>query len=476
MKSFSFKITSALALAAVSFLLASCGDFKKSSVVNPPSNGSADFSMYVSLGNSLTAGYQNGALYESAQQYSYPADIAQQAGVSASAFQQPLISEPGIGGRLKILSLAGPVIGRDPAGAGVPMNLTLARPYNNLGVPGAVLYDLIDTSSFAAKAGPPRNNPFFSIVLRNPALGKSPVMQALALHPTFMTVWIGANDVLGYATSGGTIGTDPATHSLPTDIPTFTYLYNTMMGALLAGDSTAKFAVANIPDVTSIPFFTTIPAVVVNPLTNQVVINPQTGQPVPLIVMRHEHGNLVPDFANPKYDLILLTALDSLKAGVGIPTQLGGTGRPLGTQFVLDSSEVATTEQAIQGFNQVIGAFAAGHSNRVALVDAYSTFNDFAKYGYVGQGVDLTNSYITGGFFGLDGVHPTSQGYAYVANIFIQAINQRFGANIPLVSISTTPSSIVLGKRGAAKILWPNIHYSDLKPVLQLFQQSDLSQ
>lgn len=463
MKSVYSKAATLAALLSVAVLVASCNDFKKTNVVSAPSNGSVNFSVYVALGNSLTAGYQSGALFQSAQKYSFPADIARQAGVPDSAFQQPLISDPGIGGRMKILNLGGPTIGTDPADAGVPLNTTLARPYNNLGVPGAVLYDMIDTSSnFAAKAAPPRSNPFFQIVLRNPALGNNPVAQALALHPTFMTVWIGANDVLGYATSGGTVGTlGPG--SGPTDPTQFAALYNAMMNTLLAGAPNAKFAIANIPDVTDIPFFTTVPDSFPNPVTGKNI--------GAFIVQRHDaNGALYSGFVNAKTDYILLTAIDSLNAGVGIPAAAGGTGRPLPSQFVLDSSEVAVVEATINAYNQTIAAFAAAHPDRVALVDAHALLYQFAKEGYVGQGVDLTSEYISGGFFGLDGVHPTSQGYAYVANDFIKAINAQFGSSISPVSISMIPSSIVLGKRSAQKVAWPNVDYSALKPMLRLLQ------
>ena len=120
-----------LLLATYCFLFISCGDFKKTNVVTPPSTGKLDFSRYVALGNSLTAGYQSGAVFESAQLWSFPADIARQAGVPDSDFQQPLITDPGIGGRMKILNLNGPVIGADPS-SGVPINIGLARPYHHL--------------------------------------------------------------------------------------------------------------------------------------------------------------------------------------------------------------------------------------------------------------------------------------------------------------------------------------------------------
>jgi lysophospholipase L1-like esterase len=464
-----------ISLAALIIAVASCGDFKKTSVYSPPATGSVDFSVFVSLGNSLTAGFQSGALFESAQMYSYPRQIARQAGLPDASFQQPLFPDPGVGGRMKIVGFSGgsPIIGEDPANETMsPSNVALSRPFNNLGIPGAILYDLLDTTDFAAKATA-RQNPFFYSVLRSKLMGNSPVAQALALHPTFVSVWIGNNDVLGYATSGGTKGSD-LTGKLPTDVATFGYLYTQTINALLNGATNAKLVVANIPDVAAIPFFTTVPSVVVNPATNEPVV--ANGQYVPLIVMRHDaNGNLYAGLANPLTDLILLTALDSLEAGVGIPTQLGGTGRPLGDEFVLDSLEVATAESAIQGFNNVIATIQANNSSRIALFDAYSVFNSFAKDGYSDlTGVHLTKDYLTGGFFGLDGVHPTSQGYAYVANMFIQAINSKFGANIAKVSIATVPGSIVLEKTSGTKILWPIIHYSDLMPMLRLIQRSDL--
>jgi len=373
--------------------------------------------------------------------------------------------DPGTGALMSVASLSGPVISTGSATITLPTNESILRPFNNLGIPGAVLYDMMDTTDFSTKSTA-RGNPFFSLILRNKNFGSSPVAQALALHPTFITVWIGANDVLGYATSGGTVGTEgPGTG--PTDPNVWAYLYNQMMGALLAGDSTAKFVVANIPDVTAIPFFTTVPDSIPNPSVPGKYITP-------FIVQRHHaDGSLHVEPINAKTDYILLTAIDSLNARVGVPATLGGTGRPLPDQFVLDSLEVAKVEATIQAYNQTIATFETLNSSRVALVDAYTTFNNFAKYGYVAQGVILTDSYISGGFFGLDGVHPTSQGYAYVANIFIQAINLHFGSNIPIVPISSVPGSIVLGKSSLSKFGLPNVHYSDLKPMLQLIQRRE---
>jgi len=56
--------------------------------------GSADFSTYVAIGNSLTAGFQSGGLVEKYQVVSYPALIAQS--TRTATHEMPLISENGI--------------------------------------------------------------------------------------------------------------------------------------------------------------------------------------------------------------------------------------------------------------------------------------------------------------------------------------------------------------------------------------------
>ena len=309
--------------------VSSCGDFKKSSVVAPPSNGTLDFTSFVSLGNSLTAGYQSGALFESAQIWSYPADIAKQAG--AADFVQPLMADPGTGALMSVTSLSGPDVHTASTMIIPPINESYTLPYNNLGIPGAILYDLTDTTDFNTKSVA-RNNPFFSLILRSKVFGSSAVEQALALHPTFMTVWIGANDVLGYATSGGT-------GALPTDQSLWAGMYTQTMSALLAGAPNAKFAVANIPDITAIPFFTTVPDSI-----------PYLGKNVGAFIVERHHadGSLHVEPINAKTDYILLSAIDLIDAGVGVPASLGGTNAPLPDSLVLDSFEVANVEEAIK--------------------------------------------------------------------------------------------------------------------------------
>ena len=50
-------------------------------------------------------------------------------------------------------------------------------------------------------------------------------------------------------------------------------------------------------------------------------------------------------------------------------------------------------------------------------------------------GISYSSAFLTGGVFGYDGVHPTPFGYAYIANLFIDAINATYGGDIPEVDL-----------------------------------------
>ncbi len=430
------------------------------------------FGQYVALGNSLTAGYQSGALTEKYQKNSFVKQIANQAGVGAT-FAQPLIAYPGLGSYTAdgagIMELQGfdatgnPVINPVPYAAtsfnpAMPYTSTdimsYAAPYNNLGIPGIVLGDL-DSAVTAAESY--SHSGLVDPILRNPAFGNTnPIQQALMLQPTFVSVWIGNNDVLGYATSGGT---SPAA---PTDAAIFQLLYTNMLNKVTSGGQGAKAVVANIPDVTSIPFFTTIgPKIAASLLANNI--------PYP-VAYEKTTDNLATGVATGQAttdDLLagntLVTLVASSYAGLigqptgawyryvagkaGIPvsvllstmpavdtTQAFGLDprNPLPNALVLDPDEIAIAQQATSDFNTAIASVAGQFD--VPVVDMNAFMKDLAD-GYTVAGVDFNASYITGGVFSLDGVHPNNVGYALVANQFIDVINAKYSTNMPRVDV-----------------------------------------
>lgn len=365
--------------------------------------GNADFSRYVAIGDSLTAAFMSGGLGRTAQLNSYPLLIWRQANGTTTGFEQPLVSDPGIPAVLELKSLSPLVIG-PKAGSGQPQNLTLQRPYNNLAVPGADVHDAVATVT--------DNGGLHDLILRG--LGTQ-LQQAIALNPTFATVWIGNNDVLGAALAGRVIEGVTIT-----PVAQFEADYRTIINALASRG--VELAVANIPDVTGIPYVTTIPFVVVNPATNQPVI--VNGNVVPLI---GPNGPLTPN------DRVLLTARAELAQGKGIPVALGGSGQPLSDGVVLSAAEISTINARVAAYN----SFIRSEATRVnaAFVDINAVFREVATEGIEVGGITFTENFLSGGIFSYDGVHPNAFGYAYVANLFIEEINDQFDGEIPLVNL-----------------------------------------
>lgn len=366
--------------------------------------GSADFSRFVALGDSLGAAFTSGGLVRGAQEDSVPALVARQA--TGAAIEQPLVSEPGIPPLLRLQSLSPLVIAPLP-GLGQPLELDLPRPYDNLSVPG---FDVGDALRSRERPG----DDLASLILRADA---KMLEQALALQPTFALVWLGNNDVLSAATSGRVVEGVTLT---PLD--RFEDDYTTLVGAL--ANAGADLALATIPDVTAIPFVTTIPPVVVDPATGEPVPGPG-GEPIPLLGPGGRP--LGPD------DRVLLTASPLLEQGIGIPAQLGGTGEGLPDEAVLSATEVDAIRARVAGFNQVIRATA--DQLGAAVADVNALLDRAATTGVNLGGVTFTSEFVTGGLISLDGVHATPLGYAVVADEFIRAINETYGARIPPVDL-----------------------------------------
>ncbi|MEP2239628.1 MAG: G-D-S-L family lipolytic protein [Maribacter sp.] len=237
--------------------------------------GSVDFSNYVSLGNSLTAGFTDGALFQAGQSLSLPNLLSQKFSLAGGGgFTQPLTND-NIGG----LALAGAEIqsprltfyGGDEEKSAGPVSLRFfgdvtvttdialnnpTGPFNNLGVPGAKSFHLL-----APGYGNIGNvqlglaNPYF-VRMTGATPDISVLEMAVSQAPSFFSLWIGNNDVLGYATTGGD-GTDPITPVSGAPGQGFDGSYGALIATLTAGG--AQGVVANIPNVTDVPHFTTVP-------------------------------------------------------------------------------------------------------------------------------------------------------------------------------------------------------------------------
>lgn len=470
------------------------------------SKGEADFTRFVALGNSLTSGMRDGALYIDGQNESYPAMLAQQMKLAGGGeFEQPLMADnlggmPSIGLanklELKVVNGAFAPVPAEGVGTTTLANIYSQGPYQNMGVPGAKVFHLV-APGYGNPAGlNPANltaNPYF---VRFASAPNTTVLQdAMAQSPTFFSLWIGNNDVLGYATTGGD-GSNPIT---PQDM--FTAAYTALINGLTSNG--AKGVVANLPDVTSIPNLTTVPY---NPLTPDKFNTAPAGSPSnqnenidalnnslygvlrqalgafgagnrvpqlisktsanPLLIKDESLVNLAPQLTaalTPALgpataaafgqiygqarqatgaDLVLLTTSSVIgTAAAGVPESINkyGISYPLQDKHVLrgkfngTDGEVEECQAAVTAFNGIIKSLA--NAKGLAFVDANSKMKELnAASGLQWDGVKYTAKFVTGGTFSLDGVHLTGRGYAIVANEFIKAINRTYKSTLPQVS------------------------------------------
>jgi GDSL-like Lipase/Acylhydrolase len=395
------------------------------------------FHKFVGVGDSLIAGEESNCLVERHQNRSWVKLVAVQLGISD--FQQPLISERALTNPLTEQPCLGAVISGQTitVGAvsqtGTNQNAGLSRPYDNLGFIGSPrIKDFVDLKVSVPGRSDTDNRA--AVVLRNfaggPFEGRSAVDEANSLNPDLVGLWAGNNDVLGAATTA--VAIDGVTL---TPVAAFEAKYTEVLTGLTASGRT--IVTFTIPDVAAIAFTTTIPSVVVNPATRQPVL--VGGQPVPLLGPRTTATCSTPPCPLPTGTLVTLGASALLAQGIGIPAALGGTGLPLpdggftppstlSPGVLLYPEEVALTRQRTIDLNAKIASISAAKG--ALLIDSYGFFNDLSAHGYEIAGITLTTSFLTGGLFSADGVHPSQIGYAIIADEVIKALNASKGSDI----------------------------------------------
>lgn len=448
-------------------------------------SGNASFGKYVALGDSFAAGYSDGALFVKGQEGSYVNLLSQQFALAGGGeFKTPYTSD-NIGGLL----LGGNVIASSRLyfnGTGpVPVTGTpttevtnhITGPYNNLGVPGAKSYHLV-APGYGNVAGVALGlaNPYFARFAT--AAGTTVLADALVQAPTFFSLWIGGNDVLGYATSGG-VGADqtgnlnPATYGSNdiTDPNVFASIFSGLVTNLTANG--AKGVVANLPYVSTLPYFTTVPYNPV-PLTAAVAgqlnagyagyngglqyavsvgllsaeeagkrtINFVEGKNA--VVINDSYLTNLGAYKIPSYrhatneDLMVLPSSSFIGTAVGgDATKVNGVSVPLEDKWVLSKDEIAEVKVATDAYNVTIKAVA--ESKGLAFVDSKVIMDQLSNGGIVGNSFTLTSTYVTGGSFSLDGVHPSPRGYALIANAFSAAINTTYESTLPMINLGLYP-------------------------------------
>jgi len=481
----------------------------------PVTAGTANFSKYVALGNSITAGYADGALFIAGQSKSYPKLLSDQFALAGGGtFAIPYMND-NFGGLLfggtQIQSTRYIFTGAPTLLPGTPTTEVLnhlSGYYNNMGVPGAKSFHLVANGYGNPLGIGSYANPYF--IRFASSTSTSVLADALAQSPTFFSLWIGNNDVLSYATSGGigvnqTGNSNPATYGTNdiTDPIAFAEVYSTLIDQLTTNG--AKGVVANIPYVSSTPFFTyvspiTVPAL---PTANSGALNqlfgvinqiaaagslpsrfvtlttddndPNTVEAKNPVIIYDEslpslsaaiaatltplYGNAIANFIGIQYgqarharstpgdrDYVLLTAGSSIgtnQSGVPAPYDVIGVSYPMQDSKILTADEALQIKTATDAYNTSIKSLADARG--LAFVDANTALNDVADGGVVFDNFHMTSDFVKGGAFGLDGVHPSARGQAYIANKFIEAINAKYGSTLRKYKAQDFPLSYPAG-------------------------------
>nr|WP_101450897.1 G-D-S-L family lipolytic protein [Aquimarina sp. MAR_2010_214] len=481
-------------------------------------SGEADFSNYVALGNSLTAGFADGALYITGQENSYPNILSKQfAFAGGGDFTQPLMAD-NVGGFsndpvtfpprfVLVFDADGKPVGpKTYTGAAPSTDFTnsLGSSFNNMGVPGAKSFHLA-ASGYGNVAGVAGGlaNPYYARFASSATANV--IGDAVAKDPTFFSLWIGNNDILSYATSGG-VGADnnavpnldPSTYGSNdiTNTTVFAGIYSQLIDALTAKG--AKGVVLNLPSVTSIPFFTTVPYAPLSPL------NPDFGPQIPTLNATYAGLNLafagigVPERAiefsttgasavvikdkslddktvqltaalTPTFgalkaalfgaqygqarqatadDLLVLTSSSIIGklnearfaelVGLGLSQEEAGQLSVNGVSFPLEDKYVLVPAEqtAIENARTGFNATIAGLATAkgLAFYDAAADLAQAANGGIPIDGGAITSEFVSGGGFSLDGVHPTPRAHALITNGVLNAIKATYKANLPRVN------------------------------------------
>jgi lysophospholipase L1-like esterase len=297
----------------------------------------------------------------------------------------------------------------------------------------------------------------FYPVLANFGAKVTPIQAAVSLHANLATVYLGSNDLLHFAFANG--GSPPASPAaIGADIAT-------MIGQLQAGG--AKVAVGNLVDVLGAATFfpvqsSTEPnyeqnldgflqaAIIAQAVQQfgitpaQAAANPAVQQQIALSYQaahQYAQAEIAQTQLGPAGYFLLPVLLETVAAILQqqpVP-QLITPSNPTGAGEIVSDQVALTVKSLNAAYNQAIAG--AVQQTGAVLADQAALFQTAETQRAAGQpfAVDAQGDFASleygGGFFSLDGLHPSNTGYALIANTFIAAFDQKYGLTIPPVDV-----------------------------------------
>lgn len=210
----------------------------------PSYTGGAMFQRYVAFGNSITAGIQSGGLSDSLQRLAYPVLLAS---AMQTTFNYPKLTNPGCPPPITVVFTSPPTRLGGATDTFCAFRSTTTPPFlNNVAFPGADVLELLNTN-YSAPQPPVSSTDVYKLFLLG---GRTELQWARDIRPTFVTVWVGNNDVLGAIL-------DPANAGAAADITppgTFTTRYNALIDSITSFGSVQGGALIGVVQVTGAPY------------------------------------------------------------------------------------------------------------------------------------------------------------------------------------------------------------------------------
>jgi len=282
-------------------------------------------------------------------------------------------------------------------------------PYiNDVAVPGAEVMD--GTSNLDTASNPNTLTTFFL-----GGLTQSQMMQRV--NPTFVTVWLGNNDVLGAATDAANAGDTTKI----TDSTHFANRYKAALDSIDATPASGKGVLIGVANVTLIPFFS-------QGQTYFAIKNTTTNFPTNFLV----GANCAPSSLGGKGDSVLVP----FQFGLGL---IGLARANPGNTYTLACTETQTVQprelqllvRAVTQYNGLIQSQATARG--YAYFDPNALFTalpagSIPPFPTTTGAASVTAPF--GNYFSRDGVHPTGLSHKLIANALISAINAKYSTSL----------------------------------------------
>jgi hypothetical protein len=414
-----FPVLAALALAAA---LAGCVEDQSAADLRPDlSNNGGLFQRYVALGTSISSGLQSGGINDSTQREAFPVLVARQANAS---FFYPKLNGRGCPAPIVNNTTTPPTrVGNQPPTTPCELRTVPLPPrLNSLAVPGMQIADF-----FSNTATPISTYEQLQIFFLG---GQIPVQALMEAQPTFVTLEIGSNEVLGALLASNNAGNPDSIFP----VAQFELLYERLADSL--DKLGARVIATNVPDVSVAPYASAgqtwwclktglCPGVAAGGFPPNFTVSNNCAPRTPLTPTGKGDSILVP----------WTKGIPRLVAAITPPNPPVTLDCSQDSIMVLPA-EYAALRNAKRDYNDAIQRVATAHGWDVVDFDAMLRERQAA--GLVPLFPDLSAA-LTGGpvkfgpYFSLDGFHPAEPAHRLVADSVIALVNRRYGGTIPFV-------------------------------------------